>query len=50
MNEPMAAMHRAGPALPCSAIWWPSRQVTTEDDSPGTLSRIEVVDPPYIAP
>jgi hypothetical protein len=28
----------------------PSRQVTTEADSPGTFSRIDVVEPPYLAP
>src|ERR1044071_7145869 len=50
MNEPMAAMASAGPALPCFAIWWPSSVVTTEDDSPGMLIRIEVVEPPYCAP
>ena len=50
MNEPMAAMASAGPARPCLAIWWPSSVVTTEDDSPGMLIRIEVVEPPYCAP
>jgi hypothetical protein len=29
---------------------YPSMQVMTEAVSPGTLIRIEVVDPPYIAP
>ena len=32
MNEPMAAIASAGPARPCSAIWWPSSAVTTEDE------------------
>ena len=32
------------------AIMLPSIAVTTEDDSPGVFSRIEVVDPPYIPP
>ena len=32
------------------AIRLPSIAVTTEDDSPGVFSRIEVVDPPYIPP
>ena len=50
MNEAMAAMPSAAPALPLRAIWWPSMQVATEADSPGTLSRIEVVEPPYFAP
>ena len=49
-NEPIAAMARAGPARPCLAISWPSRQVTTDDDSPGMLTRIDVVEPPYCAP
>ena len=50
MKEPMAEMPRAGPALPWRAIWYPSRQVTTEAASPGILSRMEVVEPPYMAP
>ena len=49
-NEPMAAMPSAGPARPCSAIWWPSMMVTTDDASPGMLTRIAVVEPPYCAP
>jgi hypothetical protein len=50
MNDPNAAMPSAGPARPCRAIWYPSRHVTTEAASPGRLTRMEVVDPPYIAP
>src|SRR5512139_2647191 len=50
MNEPNAEIPSAGPALPFLAIWYPSRQVTTEAASPGILTRMEVVDPPYIAP
>ena len=50
MKEPMAAAASAGPARPFFAIWYPSRQVTTLEDSPGVLTRIEVVEPPYIAP
>ena len=50
MNEPMAAMPSAGPARPWRAIWWPSRQVTTEAASPGMLTRIAVVEPPYMEP
>ncbi|MEY9510895.1 hypothetical protein ABIF16_001626 [Bradyrhizobium elkanii] len=50
MNEPNAEMPSAGPARPCLAIWWPSMQVTTEAASPGMLTRIEVVEPPYIEP
>ena len=41
------APRRRGPAC---AIWWPSMQVTTEDASPGMLTRIDVVEPPYCAP
>ena len=47
---PSAAMTRAGPARPFFAISWPSMQVITEAASPGMRTRIEVVDPPYIAP
>ncbi len=50
MKEPKAEMPSAGPARPCLAIWWPSMQVTTEAASPGMLTRIEVVEPPYIEP
>ena len=50
MNDPMAAMARAGPARPCIAILLPSRQVMTEADSPGMFTRIEVVEPPYMDP
>ena len=50
MKEPRAEIPSAGPALPCRAIWYPSRQVTTEAASPGILTRIEVVEPPYMAP
>src|SRR3954453_9902561 len=50
MNEPIAAIASAGPARPCLAIWCPSSVVTTEEDSPGMLIRIEVVEPPYCAP
>ena len=49
-NEPMAAMPSATPARPCLAIWWPSSVVTTEVASPGMLTRMAVVEPPYWAP
>ncbi len=49
-NEPMAAVASAGPARPCFAIWLPSSPVAIDADSPGVLSRMVVVDPPYIAP
>ena len=49
-KEPSAAIRSAGPARPRSAIWWPSIVVTTEEASPGILTRIAVVEPPYCAP
>jgi hypothetical protein len=49
-KEPIAAVASAWAARPDLAILLPSMAVTTEDDSPGVLSRIEVVDPPYIPP
>ena len=50
MKEPMAAMPRAVPALPCLARAKPSKTVTTELASPGMRSRTEVIVPPYWAP
>ena len=49
-KDASAAMPSAGPARPCLAISWPSRQVTTEAASPGMLTRTEVVEPPYMEP
>jgi hypothetical protein len=49
-KEARAAVARAGPARPWRAIWWPSMQVTTDEVSPGMLTRIAVVEPPYCAP
>lgn len=49
-KEDSAATASAAPALPCRAIWCPSRHVTTAEDSPGRLTRMEVVEPPYWAP
>ncbi|MOA07581.1 hypothetical protein D3C78_1272860 [compost metagenome] len=49
-KEPMAAVAKAGPPLPLRAILLPSSAVTIEALSPGVLSRIEVVDPPYMPP
>ena len=46
----IAAIASAGPALPCFAIWKPSSAVTTDPASPGMLTRIDVVEPPYCAP
>ena len=49
-NEPIAEVESAGPARPRFAIMLPSIAVTMVADSPGVLSRIEVVEPPNIAP
>ena len=49
-KEPIADMPRAAPALPCRAILYPSKVVTTEAPSPGTLIRIDVVEPPNFDP
>ena len=49
-NEPIAAVASAARARPRRAIWKPSIAVATDADSPGVLSRIEVVEPPYIPP
>ena len=49
-NEPSAAVASACGALPRRAIWLPSSAVMIEALSPGVLSRIAVVEPPYIPP
>ena len=49
-KEPTAAVARAAPPRPALAIGKPSMVVATDEDSPGVLSRIEVVEPPYIPP
>jgi hypothetical protein len=49
-NEPIAAVASAAPARPFLAILKPSSAVTIVPVSPGVLSRIDVVEPPYIAP
>ena len=49
-NEPIAAVASAAPARPLLAILLPSMAVTMLEVSPGVLSRMEVVEPPYIAP
>ena len=49
-KEPIAAVARACAARPFLAILLPSSAVITEEDSPGVLSRIEVVEPPYMPP
>ena len=50
INEPIAAIPSADPARPCLAIACPSKAVTTDAASPGILTKMEVVDPPYMAP
>ena len=50
IQDPQALMNRAAPPRPFRAIWYPSKQVTMEADSPGMFIRMEVVDPPYMAP
>ena len=49
-KEPMAAVASAAAPRPCRAIRLPSSAVMIEPDSPGVLSRIEVVELPYMAP
>ncbi len=49
-NEPIAAVASAAAPRPALAILLPSSAVTIEDDSPGVLSRMEVVEPPYMPP
>ncbi len=49
-KEPIAAVASAAPARPLLAILLPSMAVTMLAVSPGVLSRIDVVLPPYIAP
>lgn len=49
-KEPMAAVAKAWAARPAFAILLPSMAVTTDEDSPGVLSRMEVVEPPYMPP
>ena len=49
-KEPIAARPSASPAWPLRAIWWPSSAVTTAVASPGMLTRMAVVEPPYCAP
>ena len=49
-NEEIAAIPSAAPALPCFASSYPSIAVGTDEASPGMLTTIAVVDPPYMAP
>ena len=50
MKLPKAAMPSAAPARPCRAKRWPSKHVTTAEASPGMLTRMAAVEPPYCAP
>ena len=49
-NEPMAAAPSALPPRPSRAILLPSTAVMIEAVSPGVLSRIEEIAPPYMPP
>ncbi len=49
-NEPIAAVASAAAPRPARAILLPSMAVMTDPDSPGVFRRIDVVEPPYIAP
>ena len=49
-KEPMAALASAAPARPLLAILLPSMAVTMLAVSPGVFSKMEVVEPPYMAP
>ena len=49
-NDPITAVARAAPPRPARAIADPSIAVATDAASPGVLSRMAVVDPPYIPP
>ncbi len=49
-KEPIAAVASAAPARPLLAILLPSIAVTILAVSPGVFSKMEVVDPPYMAP
>jgi hypothetical protein len=49
-KDPSAAVPSAAAPRPAFAILLPSIAVMIELDSPGVLSRMEVVEPPYIPP
>ena len=49
-NDPTAAVASACAPRPARAMRLPSSAVITDADSPGVLSRIDVVDPPYMPP
>ena len=50
MTDARQDMPRAFPAFPCRAMGYPSRVVIMAAESPGVLIRIEVMEPPYMAP
>ncbi len=49
-KDPIAAVESAAAPRPFCAILLPSSAVIIAPASPGVFSRIEVVEPPYIAP
>jgi hypothetical protein len=49
-KEAKVVMKIAAPARPCFAIGLPSRQMMADDGVPGTLRRIDAIEPPYCAP
>src|SRR5690606_32531431 len=49
-KDPIAAVARAAAPRPLRAILLPSRAVMINALSPGVLSRIDVVEPPYMPP
>ena len=50
MTDARQDMPRAFPAFPCRAMGYPSRVVIMAAESPGVLIRMEVMEPPYMAP
>ena len=49
-NDPIAAVARAAAPRPRRAMRLPSSAVMIAPLSPGVFSRIDVVEPPYMAP
>src|SRR3546814_16794103 len=49
-KDPRAATASAAPPRPRRAMACPSRQVTTDDESPGMSTRMAVVETPYWDP
>src|SRR3546814_15125480 len=50
INEPIAAVASAAAPRPARAILLPSSAVIIDPASPGVLIKMDVVDPPYMAP